>query len=264
MALTSSAFARLNVLFSVRITCSVLLVMAFSSRSWSTVMGRLARFSVSRMRAFSRSCNALAFSLSGRASAWASCSCSLSNRAFFAAVRSSYSVWISSDTLLCFQSSVMALGAPSLPMLAITLLFSRVSWSTALWFRVTRFASLATSAASTISPFCTYLPCWGRSTIWFSWAAFARMLRFSSSAFRASRARCTRFSATFFAMATSSSRCWRAVSMAMAFRWACFCCQASRRRSFSASHSMISLSWIISERSARSARRCSCFTWSAR
>ena len=264
MALTSSALARLRVLFSVRITCSVLLVMAFSSRSWSTVMGRLTRFSVSRMRAFSRSCNALAFSLSGRASAWASCSCSLSSRAFFAAVRSSRSVWISSGTLLCFQSSVMALGAPSLPMLAVMLSCSLVSWFTALLFRVTRFASLATSAASTISPFCTYLPFWGRSTIWFSWAAFARMLRFSSSAFRASRARCTRFSATFFAMAMSSSRCWRATSSAMAFRSVCFWYHSAAFCWFISSQSWISLSWIISERSARSARRCSCFTWSAR
>ena len=37
---TSSAFARLSVLFAVRITCSVLLVMAFSIRICSSVRGR--------------------------------------------------------------------------------------------------------------------------------------------------------------------------------------------------------------------------------
>ena len=40
MPSTSSALARLRVLFSVRIMCRVLAVMAFSIRSWSTVMGR--------------------------------------------------------------------------------------------------------------------------------------------------------------------------------------------------------------------------------
>ena len=118
-------------------------------------------------------------------------------------------------------------------------------------------ASFATCAAASISPGCTYLSLLGRSSIWFSCAAFCRMLRFSSSIFRASRARCTRFSATAFATAMSSSRCWRAVSMARAFRCACFCSHAARLRSLSASHSMISFSCTIRLYSALSARRCS-------
>ena len=143
-------------------------------------------------------------------------------------------------------------------------LASAVSFRTAASFKMVMSASFATSAACWMSRGCTYLPFEGRRIIWFSWAALFRMLRFSSSAFRPSRARCTRFSASAFATATSSSRCWRATSTAMAFFWACFCCHASAFFWFSASHSMISRSCTIWLYSARSARRCSLATCRAR
>ena len=152
----------------------------------------------------------------------------------------------------------MALGLFSLPALCRIWSCSLVSWFTALLFRMVMSASFATCAAASTRFFCTYLSFDGRSSIWFNCAAFCRMLRFSSSIFRASRARCTRFSATAFAMAMSSSRCWRAVSMATAFRCACFCSKAARLRSLSASHSMISFSCTSSEYSALSARCFSC------
>ena len=158
----------------------------------------------------------------------------------------------------------MAVGLPSLPMLAWMLFCSRVSWFTARSFSTVMSAIFATSAACTISRWLTYLPLFGRSTIWFSAAASCRMPRFSSSIFRPSRAFCTRFSATRFAMAISSSRCWRATSAASAFRCACFCCQASAFRWFSSSHSMISFSCTIRLYSALSARRCSSRTCRAR
>ena len=85
------------------------------------------RFSVSRIRAFSRSRSISAFSPSGSASASASCSRSFASRASFAAVISSRSVWISTGTPLFFQSSVMAVGALSVPIERLMLSCSAVS-----------------------------------------------------------------------------------------------------------------------------------------
>ena len=164
---------------------------------------------------------------------------------------------ISFTTPLCSQSTLTPLALPSVPCAAWMLVRKASSLCTALKFITVRSASFATSAACTMRLFCTYLPGAGRSTIWFSWAAFRWMLRRSSSFWRPSRAFCTRFSASALATAMSSSRCCRAVSMAIAFRWVCCCCQASALRWFSCSHSRMSFSWKMSCRSARSARRCS-------